>query len=145
MLRLGRGTWGFDCVFRHIRVQETAFSFLYTMANTVGASDCPLQPSWRSLDPRPCVLLSPVDFLALSKEIRPRHVHRLPQKRSLCPHRSRRGWKRTLKPLKWVWCWEICGVAFLFMSLISFRARFSFPHGTSNVTCRLCVCVCARV
>lgn len=68
MLRLGRGTWGFDCVFRNIRVQATAFSFLYMMVNTVGASEDPLQPSWRSPTR---VDVSPVDFLALSKEIWP--------------------------------------------------------------------------
>lgn len=111
-LRLGRGTWAFDWVFRHIR----PFSFFYTMVNTVWASD----------EPAPALVNIPrsasIDFLALSKEIRPTAS----SKRSLWTGTgSRRGGKRTLKPLRWVWCWEVCGVAFLFVTLVSFRARFS--------------------
>lgn len=119
-LRYGwAGERGASTVFSEIFVcsnaQVTAFSFLYTMVNTVGASDDPLQPLWRSPDPRRSVLPSPVDFLALSKEIRPTD-----SLQTLPLDRSRRGGKRTLKPLRWVWCWEICGVAFLFVTFVWF-------------------------
>ncbi len=126
----------FSDIFMCSSTQVTAFSFLYMMVNTVGASDDPLQPSWRSPNPLRCILPSPVDFLlALSKEIRPTDsLQTLPLDRHRVTYTEATSMSLMLRSL-----WR--GVLIRDFGLVWFHFEPVFRSHTAR--CRLCVC--ARV